>query len=71
MPDMTISGASRTNSNPELLRRLDILIGLLAVITALLGVLVAHIVSESFIPAFLLILLFGLGVVTLARSLRG
>ena len=66
---MTNPGPSLgTNPTQELLRRLDILIGLLAVAVAFLGVLVADIVSESFVPAFLVTLLFGLGVVAVTRS---
>ena len=67
---MTTSESSLGNdTNQELLRRLDILIGLLAVVVALLGVLVANVVSESFVPAFLILMLFGLGVTALVRSL--
>lgn len=67
---MTNSGPSLgTSSTQELLRRLDVIIGLLAVVAALMGVLVAHLVSESFVPAFMVVLLFGLGVTALVRSL--
>lgn len=70
--DMTASTPSSSpRTNTDLLRRLDILIGLLSITVALLCVLVAHLVAEAFVPAFLLTLLFGLGVVVVSRSLLG
>lgn len=66
---MTIDGNTEMKRSQELLRRLDIVIGLLAVVVALQVVLVAHLLSGSFVPAFLLTVLFGLGVTAVARSL--
>lgn len=57
-----------TDSHQQLLRRFDIIIGILAVIAAFLAVLVADTVSASFVPAFLLTLLFGLGIIAVSRS---
>jgi hypothetical protein len=57
-----------TNRSDDLLRRLDILIGLLAVVATLQGIHVASHVSGPFIPAFLVMLLFGLGVIVLTQS---
>lgn len=65
---MTVSRPAPSTSNDDLIRRLDIVIGLLAIVVALQVVRVAHQVSGSFIPAFLVTLLFGLGVVTVTRS---
>lgn len=67
---MTNHGTSLgTDMDQQILRRLDIVIGLLAVLTAFLGILVADLVSASFVPAFLVTLLFALGVVVLSKSL--
>lgn len=57
-----------TGRNDELLRRFDIVIGLLAVVATLQGVHVAGHLSGPFIPAFLVMILFGLGVVVLSQS---
>jgi hypothetical protein len=67
--NMTDSGPSLgTDTDKQVLRRLDILVGLLAVVAAFLGILVAHTLSGSFVLAFLVIMLFGLGIIAVVRS---